>query len=148
MAEKVVVHEQEDTLGEGATPPRLIATNVEVAESGLSQMRGLMFRSELPEEFALVMEVGGGGFPLSNKPPRQFVHMLFVKHSLDVVWLDGNEVQRVSRMHPWKSVGMARADRIIELPAGAGEGIEVGDTVRVLDRSEIDSSVYKDKNTE
>jgi uncharacterized membrane protein (UPF0127 family) len=136
MAGESVVHEQEDTLGDGESEPRVIATNVEIADSALSQMRGLMFRSELPEEFALVMEVGGG-FSLTGGPPRQFVHMLFVRQSLDVIWLADDEVQKVARMHPWRSVGMAKADRILELPAGTAEGVEVGDTVRVLDSDEL-----------
>ncbi len=130
MAGEYVVHEPEDTLGEGTSEPRILARNVEVADSTLSQMRGLMFRSDLPD--ALVMEVGGG-FSLTSGPPRQFVHMLFVRHALDVIWLDGEEVKKVARMQPWRSVGMAKADRILELPAGGAEGVSVGDTVRVVE---------------
>jgi uncharacterized membrane protein (UPF0127 family) len=130
MAE-YVVHEPEDTLGEGRAEPRVLTDDVEIADSTLSQMRGLMFRSEIPG--ALVMEVGGG-FSLTGGPPRQFVHMLFVREPLDVIWLADDEVQKVARMHPWRSVGMAKADRILELPAGEAEGVSVGDTVQVLDR--------------
>jgi uncharacterized membrane protein (UPF0127 family) len=131
-----VVHERDDTVGGETAEPRTLATEVEVADSELAQMRGLMFRSELPENFALVMEVGSsGGMPFTSGPSRQFVHMLFVRHSLDVLWLDGEEVVKAERMHPWRSVGMARADRIIELPAGAAEGVAAGDTVRLVDRS-------------
>jgi uncharacterized membrane protein (UPF0127 family) len=132
MAE-YVVHEPEDTLGEGGSEPRVLTDDVEVADSTLSQMRGLMFRSDIPG--ALVMEVGGG-FSLTGGPPRQFVHMLFVREPLDVIWLADDEVQKVARMHPWRSVGMAKADRILELPAGDAEGVNVGDTVEVLDREE------------
>jgi uncharacterized membrane protein (UPF0127 family) len=132
MAE-YVVHEPEDTLGEGGSEPRVLTDDVEVADSTLSQMRGLMFRSDIPG--ALVMEVGGG-FSLTGGPPRQFVHMLFVREPLDVIWLADDEVQKVARMHPWRSVGMAKADRILELPAGDAESVNVGDTVEVLDREE------------
>jgi uncharacterized membrane protein (UPF0127 family) len=131
MAGEYVVHETDDILGDGESEPRVLATNVEIADSMFSQMRGVMFRSELPEEFALVMEVGGG-FSLTGGPPRQFVHMLFVRHALDVIWLADDEVQKVARMHPWRGVGMAKADRILELPAEAAEGVAVGDTVRVV----------------
>ncbi|WP_436902949.1 DUF192 domain-containing protein [Halovenus halobia] len=130
MAE-YVVHMPEDTLGEGGSDPRVLTDDVERADSTLSQMRGLMFRSEIPG--ALVMEVGGG-FSLTGGPPRQFVHMLFVREPLDVIWLADDEVKKVARMHPWRSVGMAKADRILELPAGDAEGVSVGDTVEVLDR--------------
>ena len=135
MAGEYVVHEQEDTLGEGESESQILAEDVEVADSALSQMRGLMFRSEIPE--ALVMEVGGG-FSLTGGPPRQFVHMLFVSHALDVIWLADDEVRKIARMHPWRSVGMAKADRILELPAGAAESVEVGDTVRVVDEGEAE----------
>jgi uncharacterized membrane protein (UPF0127 family) len=79
--------------------------------------------------------------PFTSGPPRQFVHMLFVRQSLDVLWLDGDEVRKVARMAPWRSVGMARADRIIELPAGAAEGVEAGDSVRVVDADGADGRV-------
>ncbi|WP_336328351.1 DUF192 domain-containing protein [Halovenus sp. HT40] len=136
MAGEYVVHDQEDTLGDGESEPRILAKDVEVADSALSQMRGLMFRSEIPE--ALVMEVGGG-FSLTGGPPRQFVHMLFVKHALDVIWLADDEVRKVARMHPWRSVGMAKADRILELPAGTADEVEVGDTVRIVDEEEVEN---------
>jgi uncharacterized membrane protein (UPF0127 family) len=133
MADLRVVHEGDDTLGEeNASNRTVLATSVDVADSLFSTARGLMFRSTLPEEYALVMEVGGNTLlPFSSGPPRQFVHMLFVRVPLDVIWLDGDEVVRVSRMQPWRSIGMARADRIIELPAGNAEGVSVGDRVVV-----------------
>lgn len=141
MADRCVVHRRDDTLGEGRSKPRVIATNVEVADTTLAQMRGLMFRADVPEDFALVMEVGdNGGLPFASGPPRQFVHMLFVRFPLDVLWLADDEVRKVARMHPWRSAGVARADRIVELPAGAADGIDVGDTVRVADRDELDVS--------
>jgi uncharacterized membrane protein (UPF0127 family) len=133
MADLRVVHEGDDTLGEeNASNRTVLAMSVDVADSLFSTARGLMFRSTLPEEYALVMEVGGNTLlPFSSGPPRQFVHMLFVRVPLDVIWLDGDEVVRVSRMQPWRSIGMARADRIIELPAGNAEGVSVGDRVVV-----------------
>lgn len=133
MTELRVVHERDETLGEGGPPERrVLATNVDVADSVLSTGKGLMFRSTLPDEYALVMEVGGNTlFPFTSGPPRQFVHMLFVRMPLDVVWLDGDEVVRVSRLQPWRGMGMARADRILELPAGSAEGVSVGDSVVV-----------------
>ncbi len=142
MSDVYVVHDTDDTLGGESTGPRVLATDVEIADSVLSQMRGLMFRSSVPEEFALVMEVGsGGGLPLTSGPPRQFVHMLFVRMSLDVIWLNDDEVVKVARMHPWRSVGVARADRIIELPAGGAEGVSIGDTVRLADSDELTVTV-------
>jgi uncharacterized membrane protein (UPF0127 family) len=107
---------------------RVLATEVEIADSMLSRARGLMFRGSLPEEYALVLEVGGGLF---GGPSVQTIHMLFVRLPLDVVWLAGGEVQRVARLKPWRGLAAARADRILELPAGAASGVEQGDTVIV-----------------
>ena len=135
MAGKRVVLERDDTLGEDVDGREVLATTVGVADSVLSQARGLMFRSSIPDGYALVMEVGGG-LLLFGGPSRQLVHMLFVRFSIDVVWLVGNEVTRVERMHPWRSVAMAKADRILELPAGTAADVEAGDTVLVEDDPE------------
>ena len=135
MAGKRVVLERDDTIGEDVDGREVLATTVEVADSALSQARGLMFRSSIPDGYALVMEVGGG-LLLFGGPSRQLVHMLFVRFSIDAVWLVGNEVTRVERMHPWRSVAMAKADRILELPAGAAADVEAGDTVLVKDDPE------------
>jgi len=102
---------------------RTLATEVELAESMLEQSRGLMFRSSVPDDYALV-------FPF-DRPSRQFIHMLFVRFPLDVLWLVDDEVQRVSTLRPWRSVGYATADTVVELPGGAAEGVAEGDTVRL-----------------
>jgi len=119
-----VVHEPAD-----GDKRRVLATEVEVADSTLSQARGLMFRRSLPEEFALVMNLDGG--LLASGPSRQFVHMLFMRVPIDVVWLADNEVTKTARLSPWTGLGVAKADRIIELPAGNADGVDVGDVVRV-----------------
>lgn len=132
MAGKHVVLERDDTLGEEGDNRTVLASNVEIADSALSQAKGLMFRSQVPGDFALVMEVGRGGLlPIPRGPPRQFVHMLFVRFPIDVIWLVDDEVTKVKRMRPWRSFGVAKADRILELPAGAAEQVSVGDTVVV-----------------
>ena len=135
MAGKRVVWVGDDTIGEDTDNREVLATEVEIADSALSQARGLMFRSSVPDEYALVMEVGSGSL-IFGGPSRQLVHMLFVRFPIDVVWLVGEEVTRVERMHPWRSIGLAKADRIIELPAGAADGVAAGDTVAVEDTTE------------
>jgi len=119
--------------GDGtAADRRVLATDVEVADTALSQARGLMFRREIPDDYALVMEIGSDGLlPFPRGPSRQVVHMLFVRFPIDVVWLVGNEVTKTAHMRPWRSIGVAKADRILELPAGTAEGIGVGDTIRI-----------------
>jgi uncharacterized membrane protein (UPF0127 family) len=122
VTERRVVHDPADG------PERVLATEVTVADSALARARGLMFRSSIPDEYALVMEMGSGLF---GRPGRQVVHMLFVRFPIDVVWLVDDEVQRVAQLRPWRSLAAARADRILELPAGTADGVDSSDIVRV-----------------
>ena len=113
---------------------RVLASTVETADSTLEQARGLMFRSSLPDEYALV-------FRFADPPrwlPEAFadwrsIHMLFMRVPLDVVWLRDDKVQQVKTLDPWRGVGLAQADTILELPAGAAAAVSAGDTVLVED---------------
>ncbi|QSG04934.1 DUF192 domain-containing protein [Halapricum desulfuricans] len=128
-----LVHERD---GESAA----LADGVEIAEGFVQTSKGLMFRSSIPEDYALVFEFEPPS-GISAKLPfagddavsRRFIHMLFVRMPLDVLWLQGEEVVHVKTLRPWVGVGTANADRIIELPEGAAEDVEVGDRV-VLER--------------
>ncbi|WP_436935952.1 DUF192 domain-containing protein [Halovenus marina] len=140
MAELRIVHEQDDTIGDSTPNREILARNVDVAESSLSQAKGLMGRSSLPDDYALVLEVGGGDswLPFTGGPSRQIVHMLFVRVPIDVIWLADDEVTKTARMHPWRSIAVGKADRILELPAGAAENVSRGDRVRLDDADETD----------
>jgi uncharacterized membrane protein (UPF0127 family) len=137
MAGKRLVLVSDDTIGEEAENRSVLATNVEAAEGIISQGTGLMFRSSIPDDYALVMEVGDGGLVFSG-PSRQLVHMLFVRFPIDVVWLVDDEVTRVERMRPFRSFAVARADRILELPAGAADEVRTGDRI-LLEETDDDS---------
>jgi uncharacterized membrane protein (UPF0127 family) len=113
-----VVHEQTG---------RVLATDVEVADSLFSRARGLMFRASIPDDYALVLEMGDGLFG----PSTQTIHMLFVRFPIDVVWLVDDKVTRVGQLVPWRGFAGAQANRVLELPAGGARGVEAGDTVRV-----------------
>lgn len=114
---------------------RAIATEVEVADSFVSKTLGLMGQSSIPDEYGLVFTFGEPDFihRLFDTIPRQYIHMLFVRMSLDVLWLREDEVVQAKTLSPWTGLGAARADTIIELPAGATDGVEVGDTVVIED---------------
>ena len=103
---------------------RVLATRVETAETLLSQARGLMFRRAVPDDYALVFRFDGVA--------SRDVHMLFVPFSIDVVWTVETEVQRVERLRPWLGFARERADALVELPAGAGDGVAVGDEIRLV----------------
>jgi len=125
-----VVHERD---GER----RALATTVDLADSFVSQTVGLMGQSTLADDYALVFEFGDPGFfyRLRDTVPRRVIHMLFVRTPLDVLWLRDDEVVKVATLSPWTGIGVAKADTIVELPAGSADGVEVGDTV-VVDREE------------
>lgn len=101
----------------------VLASDVDAADTRRSQARGLMFRRSIPEDYALVFRF--------SDVDRRDVHMLFVPFPLDVLWLVDGEVEQVKRLRPWIGLGSARADTLIELPAGAADGVEPGDAVRV-----------------
>lgn len=127
-----VVYRQDGVIGSDEGPEeRVLATEVEIADSTLSQAKGLMFRSSVPDDFALVLEVGGDGGLLTGGPSRQFVHMLFMRFPIDVLWLQDDRVVQKERLSPWTGAGVAKADRIVELPAGNASDVTVGDVVRV-----------------
>jgi uncharacterized membrane protein (UPF0127 family) len=101
---------------------RTLATTVETADSRLARMRGLTFRRSVPEGYALL-------FPFDRAVPRT-LHMLFVPFDIDAVWLVDGEVTEVARLSAWTGIGRARADTVVELPAGAAAAVRPGDTVK------------------
>ncbi|WP_323191782.1 DUF192 domain-containing protein [Halostella sp. PRR32] len=104
-------------------PIRTLATNVETADSFGTRLRGLMFRSEVPADYALV-------FPFDGTK-RRGIHTLFVRVPIDVIWVDDGTVTRVETLAPWRSVATATADTIVELAAGGAADVNAGDTVRI-----------------
>ena len=102
---------------------RVIASDVDVADGLLSKARGLMFRRSVPDEYALV-------FPFGRVRQRS-LHMVYVPFDIDAVWLVDDEVRQIRRLSAWTGLGRARADTIVELPAGAADGLEAGDAVRI-----------------
>jgi len=108
---------------ESMSGSRVLANDVDVAASTLARARGLMFRRSVPKDYALVFEFDDAAV--------RDVHMLFVPFPIDAVWLVDDEVTHVKRLRSWLGLGRARADTLIELPAGAADDVAVGDTVHV-----------------
>jgi len=84
-----------------------------------------MFRRSIPDDYALVFEF--------DRAEARNLHMLFVPFAIDAVWLSGHEVTHTGRMRPFVGLGRGVADTIVELPAGAAEGVEVGDEVVLVE---------------
>ncbi|AHG03062.1 hypothetical protein HALDL1_05260 [Halobacterium sp. DL1] len=104
---------------------RTLAHTVDTADSFISQTLGLMFRTSMPQDYALV-------FPF-DKPAARDAHMVFVPFDIDAVWVEDGEVQQVKRLSAWTGRGEARCDTLVELPAGAADSISVGDRLFVAD---------------
>lgn len=104
---------------------RVLASSVEFADTSLQRARGLMFRRSIPDNYALVFRFG--------YPDTRSLHMLFVPFSIDAIWLSGPEVVRVERLRPFIGFARATADTILELPAGAADGVEPGDTIEIVE---------------
>jgi len=102
---------------------RVLASDVDVAASTMARARGLMFRRSIPDDYALV-------FAFDDAAARD-VHMLFVPFPIDAIWLEGDAVTHVKRLRSWLGLGRARADTLVELPAGAADDVAVGDVVHV-----------------
>lgn len=109
--------------GRGDGEQRVLAGTVETADSFFTRARGLMFRRGLEEGSALAFRF--------ETAEQRMLHMLFVPFSIDAVWTVDGVVQRVKRLAAWRGVGRGRADAIYELPAGAADGVEPGDEVRL-----------------
>ncbi|MCL9814198.1 DUF192 domain-containing protein [Natranaeroarchaeum aerophilus] len=103
----------------------VLASTVDRATGVLSRGRGLMFRRSIPDDYALVFEFDGVA--------SRSLHMLFVPFPIDAIWIAGGEVTRVETLSAWTGLGKAKADLVIELPAGAAADVSVGDRVSVLE---------------
>ena len=84
-----------------------------------------MFRRSIAEDYALVFEFDRVG--------TRRLHMVCVPFPIDAVWLQEGVIGHIERLPAWSGRGAARANTVIEFPAGATEGIEVGDRLRVED---------------
>lgn len=99
---------------------KIIASEVELADSFLRRFRGLMFRRRFPPGKALFFKF--------NKPGRHGVHMSFVWFPIDLVYLDpGFKVVEVhTRLKPWRMHRpKAVAKYLIELPAGVATRVRI-----------------------
>lgn len=101
----------------------VLATDARRADTTRKKLQGVMFKPELPPGYGLV-------FPFDAATSRG-VHMLFVRVPIDVLWVVDGVVQAVETLSPWTGYATHRADRIVELPAGAASAVAPGDRIAV-----------------
>lgn len=97
------------------------ALPVRVASGLLERTRGHMFRRQ-PPDYALAFRFAG----VAERP----LHMVAVPFPLDGVWVQDGAVTHVERLRPWLGHASARADLVLELPAGAVD-VTAHDPVRL-----------------
>jgi hypothetical protein len=101
----------------------VLADRLEVARSPLQRLRGLLGRDGLPK---------GGGMLFERCAS---IHTCFMRFSLDVIYMSGDLVVRkvVRRLRPWRISACPGAWCVVELAAGALDGVAVcaGDPLRI-----------------
>lgn len=89
-----------------------IAKDVEFARNRVSQMFGLMFRTDIPPDFAKIFVL--------KKPSSVNVHMLFMLSPIDVIFLDKEKkISGLVRLNPWVGFkAMKNIRYVIEMKSG------------------------------
>ena len=90
-----------------------IAKNLEFAKNILSQMIGLMFRTSIPSDYAMIF--------ILKKTSSVNVHMLFVFFPISVIFLDENKrISGFVNLNPWTGYkAMKNIKYIIEMNTDA-----------------------------
>jgi len=88
---------------------RIIASNMKLATSFFDRLRGLMFRSEMPDCDAFLIN------------DCISIHTCFMKFEMDAIFVNdkGKIIKIIRRMKPWRfSLFYYRAARVIEMDGG------------------------------
>lgn len=100
----------------------VVATDVEIAATRATRRRGLLGRSGLDPQAALVLS------------PCLSVHTAFMKFPIDAVFVDRDGVvRRVVALPAWRAAVDVGARAVIELAAGGARGVQVGDRLYLAD---------------
>lgn len=102
-----------------------LASDVETADSFLSQVRGLTFRGPVPDDYTLVFRLDDAG--------RHSLHMVFAPLDTDALWPVGDEATRKKRLSAWTDIGFEMASTIVEPPADATDGVEPGSLAEIVE---------------
>jgi hypothetical protein len=101
-----------------------IAGRVELALTIRDRRRGLLGRSRLDEDAAMLLS------------PCMGVHTAGMPFSIDVIFVDraGYAVRVVEALRPWRMAVSLRASSVIELSAGRlkAHRVEIGDRLRLV----------------
>lgn len=102
----------------------MIANRVEIADSFLPRLVGLLGRKKFPENNAMVLK------------PCRSIHTFFLKFCIDVVFLNcqGEVVHLITNMPSYRlSPVIKKAKKVVELPAGTVKNrVNLGDTLIIV----------------
>jgi uncharacterized protein len=95
----------------------VVCSHCEIADTPLKRMRGLLGRSGLREGEGMLFRPAGS------------IHMMFMRFPIDALFCDRELVLvGVERdLKPWRTAKRKGAKVVVELAAGAAEGLQVGD---------------------
>ena len=101
---------------------RVVCERCVAAETFWTRFRGLMGRASLAQDEGMIFRGAGS------------IHMFFMRFAIDAVFCDRElrVVKVVRGLKPWRLAAARGASVVIELAAGAADGIEPGDEL-VLD---------------
>jgi uncharacterized membrane protein (UPF0127 family) len=90
-------------------------------ETALERLKGLLGQPSLTDDICLWIN------------PCNSIHMFFMQHPLDVIYLDVNNIvcKLVSNIQPWHMSAKLRAHSVLEIAAGGihRHGVQLGDRV-------------------
>jgi uncharacterized membrane protein (UPF0127 family) len=112
---------------------RIVCETVQVADTILRRMRGLLGRSGLGQGEGLLLR------------PAWSIHTSFMRFPIDVVFIDHDLVviRIAASLRPFKVASCRGAREVVELAAGECErrGLEVGDRIAWASRSATDDPI-------
>lgn len=99
---------------------------LEIADTGIERTMGLGGRDALCEACGMLF--------VFDRPGRHAFWMQGMRFPIDIVWLLGDQVVFVARAVSPDLAGTidpaVSADRVIELPSGAAQAVDAGETLR------------------
>ncbi|WGI17558.1 DUF192 domain-containing protein [Methanonatronarchaeum sp. AMET-Sl] len=106
------------------TNGEIIVNKVEIADTYLSRMKGLMFKPNPPDDYAMVF--------IFEEEKEIDLHMLFVPFNLVALFLDeDNYVRKIKRLKAWRGRAKGKARKIIEIPEKNYKEIKIGEKLLI-----------------
>lgn len=102
---------------------QILSHNIQVADSYLLRLRGLLFSAPLPT---------GNGLLLTR---CNSIHMFFMTYAIDVIFLDKNMAitSLVTHIKPWRIASCKQAKHTLELGVGSIElwNLKIGERLMI-----------------